>query len=150
LGLFLSTVVNKVDAKGRVSLPAHFRASLAGQSFHGVVLFPSQHYSCLEGFGWDYMEEISRRLENFDFFSNQQDDLATTIFGESVELPLDGDGRLVLPQNLRDHAGLDSEAAFVGLGRKFQIWQPLALEKRKQAARAGVQSGAFTLPKGDV
>ena len=140
--------MNKVDKKGRVSLPANFRSALSGQSFHGVVLFPSHHYACLEGFGWDYIEEVSKRLANFDFFSNDQDDLATTIFGESVQLPLDGDGRIVLPGHLREHAELDTEAVFVGMGRKFQVWQPAAFETRKAQSRSNVKTNALTLPKG--
>ncbi|MCB9965939.1 MAG: division/cell wall cluster transcriptional repressor MraZ [Rhodospirillales bacterium] len=150
MGLFLSTAVNKIDRKGRVSIPSHFRAALSGQSFQGVVLFPSHHYACLEGFGWDYIEEISQRLDTMDFFSNEQDDLATTIFGESVQLSFDNEGRILLPQGLREHAALDGDAVFVGLGRKFQVWEPAAFEQRKAESRQGIKSKALTLPKGGV
>ncbi len=148
LGLFLSTAVNKIDKKGRVSVPSNFRAVISVLSFNGIILFPSHHYACLEGFGIDYIQEISQRLDTFDLFSNEQDDLATTIFGESVQLPFDGDGRIILPQDLRDHAQLEGEAVFVGLGQKFQIWQPDAFQQRKKDSRQSVTSKSLSLPKG--
>ena len=94
--LFLSTFVNKVDRKGRVSVPASFRAALADQSFQGVVLFRSHGHPCIEGFPHSFMAELSDRLDNFDLFSADQDDLATSIFGEFVQLPLMS--QIILPE----------------------------------------------------
>jgi MraZ protein len=148
MALFLSTFVNRVDRKGRVSVPATFRAALAAQSFQGVVLFRSSGHPCLEGFGMDRMEEMSARLDAFDLFSAEQDDLATAIFGDSVQLPFDGEGRIVLPPALVEFAGLDEHAAFVGLGAKFQIWSPATFERRKTEARDRVKAQGLTLPKG--
>ena len=100
MALFLSTYTNKVDRKGRVSVPAPFRASLAGEAFQGIVLFRSNHHVCLEGFGYSAMEELGSRLDHFDLFSAEQDDMATAIFGAAVQLPFDGDGRIILPADL--------------------------------------------------
>ena len=147
MALFLSTYINRIDKKGRVSVPASFRAALAGQSFQGVVLFKSHNHPALEGFGWQAMEEISRRMDHFDLFSDAQDDLATAVFGAAVQLPLDGDGRIILPDSLIEFSGLDGQAAFVGLGTKFQIWNPEELEKRQERARKSVQEQKLTLPK---
>jgi MraZ protein len=144
--LFLSSYVNKIDKKGRVSVPAGFRAALSGQSFQGIVVFRSSHYAALEGFSWAFMEEMAARMDHFDLFSNAQDDMATAVFGDSVQLPFDGDGRIVLPEGLLKFAGLNDEACFVGLGRKFQIWSPAEFEKRREQARKGAKS--LTLPKG--
>ena len=146
--LFLSTHINKVDKKGRVSVPSQFRAELAGQSFQGIVLFRSHVHPALEGFPWSYMEEMSRRLDNFDMFSSAQDDLATSIFGDSIQLAFDGDGRIVLPVEVMEFSGIVERAAFVGLGTKFQIWDPDLLEKRKEEARRAVREKELTLPKG--
>ncbi len=148
MALFLSTHINKVDKKGRVSVPAQFRAELAAESFQGIVLFRSNAHAALEGFAWSYMQEISRRLENFDLFSPDQDDLATTVFGETVQLPFDGDGRIVLPTDLLEFAGVGERAAFVGLGNKFQVWNPEILAKRREDARRNVRDKNLTLPRG--
>lgn len=147
--LFLSTHINKVDKKGRVSVPASFRAAIEDQSFQGVVLFRSNNHDCLEGFAYSYMEELGERLDNFDLFSSEQDDLATAIFADAVQLPLDGDGRIILPEGLTGFAGLQGQAAFVGLGQKFQIWNPDLLEVRRSAARQAVRSNSLTVPKGN-
>lgn len=148
MALFLSTFTNKVDKKGRVSVPAGFRAALAGQEFQGVVLFRSQSHACLEGFSFSTMQEISARLDAFDLFSDAQDDLATAIFGEAVQLPIDGDGRIILPADLMGFAGIDAQAAFVGMGTKFQIWSPDGFNARREEARKAVKDNKLTIPKG--
>lgn len=149
MALFLSTHINKVDKKGRVSVPSQFRAELASENFQGIVLFRSHTQPALEGFAWSYMQEISRRVENFDLFSAEQDDLAMTIFGDSVQLAFDGEGRVVLPVELMEFAGVVERAAFVGLGNKFQIWDADILAKRREEARRTVRDKGLTLPKGD-
>lgn len=148
MSLFLSTYVNKVDSKGRVSVPAQFRAALAAEQFQGVVVFRSNNHAALEGFSWSFMEEIGERLDHFDLFSDSQDDLATAMFGDSVQLPFDGDGRIILPKDLIDFAGINDSAAFVGLGKKFQIWNPAAFRKRRDEARTQVKAQGLTIPKG--
>jgi len=145
--LFLSTFQNKIDKKGRVSVPASFRAELSKESFQGVVLFRSNVHQCLEGFAWSYMQEIGERLDDFDLFSAEQDDLATSIFGTAVQLSLDGDGRILLPSDLIDFAELDEKASFVGMGAKFQIWNANNFETRRDVARKAVKSQGLTIPK---
>ena len=149
MALFLSTYVNKVDKKGRVSVPSQFRAALAGQEFHGVILFRSSKFDALEGFTWDFMRDLADRVDSFDLFSDAQDDLATSIFSDSMQLPFDNEGRIILPQSLMDHAGIGEQAAFVGLGKKFQLWSPDRLQKRQADARKNVQDKGLTIPHRD-
>ncbi|PCI01234.1 MAG: division/cell wall cluster transcriptional repressor MraZ [Alphaproteobacteria bacterium] len=149
MGLFLSTFINRVDKKGRVSVPAPFRAALAHESYQGVVLFPSYTQKALEGVGMAAMENMGARMDSqFAFFSDDHDELATVLFGESVQLNFDENGRIILPQNFIDFAGIDDQVAFVGLGQKFQIWTPKEFESRKNIARNSVTSKKVTLPKG--
>lgn len=147
MALFLSTYTNKVDRKGRVSVPAPFRSALGEQLSQGIVVFCSNQHSCLEGFDFAKMEEIGERLDAFDLFSDDQDDLATTVFGESVQLLLDADGRVTLPLDLMEASHIVDSATFVGLGRKFQIWSPEQFKLRKSQARASVQDKKLTIPK---
>lgn len=148
MAIFLSTYTNKVDKKGRISVPASFRAAIADQSFQGIVVFRSNKHPALEGFSMDQMSELSERLDQFDMFSDEQDDLATAIFAEATPLPLDGDGRVVLPKDLAEHAGISESASFVGMGPKFQIWEPSRLAERRSSARNTVQNKKLTVPKG--
>ena len=147
MGLFLSTTVNRVDKKGRVSVPASFRATLSSEPFQGIILFQSYTQPALEGVGMTALEDLSVRIDtHFDLFSDTHDDMATILFGESIQCAFDGDGRITLPQNLCDFAGITDQVAFVGLGQKFQLWSPEKLEARKKEARKAIQTKSVTLP----
>ncbi|MEE8505259.1 MAG: division/cell wall cluster transcriptional repressor MraZ, partial [Kiloniellales bacterium] len=128
------------------SVPAPFRLTLAGQSFQGIVAFRSYRAAAIEACGIDFMERLNDSMTSLDFFSDAQDDLAATIFADSQQLPFDGDGRIILPGQLAEHAGITEHAAFVGKGPIFQIWQPDALERYKEEARARAKSQGLTLP----
>ena len=145
MALFLSTFVNKVDRKGRVSVPASFRAALAGQSFAGIVAFRSFKYSAIEAGGVDRLEEMSARLDTLDQFSEERESLAS-IFADTQQLAFDSEGRIVLPQFFAEHAGITENAAFVGLGREFQIWEPEAHKAHQEAMRERARRQGTTLP----
>ncbi len=145
MALFVGTVVNKVDRKWRVSVPASFRAALAGQSFTGIVAFPSFKHPALECCAIDFMERLGQSLYEVDTFSDRQDDLAATIFAEAHQLPFDSEGRIMLPQPLMAHAGITEIAAFVGQGPRFQIWEPRAREAFAAEARERVRRQNMTL-----
>ncbi|MGF1593615.1 MAG: division/cell wall cluster transcriptional repressor MraZ [Kiloniellaceae bacterium] len=144
--MFMGTYENKVDQKGRVSLPAAFRTALAGLSFQGIVAFPSHRADAIEGCGIDFMEQLNARVQEFALFSETHDDLATTIFAESHQLPFDSTGRIILPEDFRVHAGIADKAAFVGMGDLFQIWEPGRLAVHKAAARQRAREQRLTLP----
>jgi MraZ protein len=144
--LFLSTFVNKVDRKGRVSVPATFRAALADQRFSGIIAFPSFKYPALDASGIDRMEEMSARLDTLDEFSEEHENLAALLFGGSQPLPFDTEGRIVLPENLAQHACITESAAFVGLGRSFQIWEPARFAEHQAALRERARRQGTRLP----
>lgn len=145
MALFLSTFVNKIDKKGRVSVPATFRAALGQESFQGIVAFRSYKHNAIEGCGMDRMQRLCASVDNMDFFSDAQDDLASTIFADALQLPLDGDGRIILPQVLIEHANITESAAFVGRGATFQIWKPEAFQLYQDSARSRVSEQQTTL-----
>ncbi len=152
MGLFLSTVTNRVDAKGRSSVPAKFRAVLNGDGSEGagsVVVFPSFTHACLEAMTMDKVMEIADRLEGaFNPFDDEADAFAQSILASCVDLPFDREGRIMLPDGLRSHAGIRDQASFVGLGRRFQIWDPelyadYAAEARSLARDRRAKFGAL-------
>lgn len=148
MALFLSTSIHKIDKKGRVSVPSAFRAALEKETFAGVVVMPSQQHPCLEGFAFSAMEDIAARLDEFDLFSETQNDLATSVFGEAVQLAFDGEGRILIPGELMAHTNLNDQVAFVGMGTKFQIWSPSDYALRREEARRSVRENKLTIPKG--
>ena len=129
---FFGTFINKVDAKGRVSIPAPFRAVLQARGLASVALHPSLFETCLDGAGFDRFEDLERQIWD-SFTPTAGNEAAELIMGELRELPLDGDGRIVLPDEFIAKANLTDQAAFVGQGRKFQIWEPTALANLKKA-----------------
>lgn len=135
MSLFLSTYYNKIDKKGRISVPATFRAALQTQSFHGIIAYSSFVNPCIEACGMDRIEMLARRIETLDPFSDEHDAFSTTILGGSIELPFDGEGRVVLPEKLLAQAGLDDRAVFVGKGKTFEIWEPAQFETYAQRLR---------------
>jgi len=142
MGLFLGTHINKVDKKGRVSVPSQFRLALSDQSFQGIVLYPSlAHDGVAEGSGMSFLEELAAATASqLDVFSDEQDDLATIIYGSSVQLPIDGDGRVVLPEAMISHIGITEQVAFVGKAKRFQLWLPDAYAAHEAEAKARLRA----------
>lgn len=138
MSLFLSTFINKIDKKGRISVPATFRATLSKESFTGVVLFRSFKFKAIEGCGINWMIKLSERVDEIGIFSDKKDDLSTTIFADAHQLLFDTEGRIVLPEKLINHANLKQKAAFVGNGNTFQIWNPTDFEDFQKHARKRV------------
>lgn len=118
-----------------MSVPAMFRQAVAKDAFQGVVVFRSFKYPALEGMAMARLEQLSQGMEKLGVFSDTQDDLVTSVFADAVPLPFDSEGRIILPQALVEHAGIQDDVTFVGRGQMFQIWQPHAFAKHQAAAR---------------
>lgn len=136
---FVSTFTNKIDAKGRVSVPAQFRAILSKDGYDGIYCYPSLDADALDCGGRRLVDKIGSLLEGLDPYSDERDHLATALFGTSEVLSLDQDGRTMLPERLRAHADIADRVTFVGLGDKFQIWQPERFDARLKEARDKVR-----------
>lgn len=143
---FFGNFENKIDRKGRVSIPAPFREQLVGQGFNGIIAFRSFRRDCIEAAGQDYLEGLSEKIAaSYDQFSDDEDDLLDAILGDCHRIPFDGEGRVILPARLIAHAGMAERAAFVGRDQYFQIWAPEALEQRIEAARKRAREQKLTL-----
>ena len=100
MALFLDTFVNKIDSKGRVSVPATFRAQLQGQAFHGIVASPLAKYPAIQCAGIDWFQRLSNELSNGELFSDANDDLTAALFPDAKQLAFVGEGRIMLPELL--------------------------------------------------
>jgi MraZ protein len=137
---FVSTFTNKIDAKGRVSVPASFRSVLERDGYAGgIYCYPSLDAPALDCGGERLAKKIDGLLAGLPDYSNERDELSVALYGDVQILSIDGDGRIVVPEGLRAHAGLDAAVTFVGLGDKFQMWEPQRFEKRREEARNKVQ-----------
>jgi MraZ protein len=144
--LFLSTYVNKVDRKGRVSVPATFRSTLAANRYPNVVIaYPSFRLAMIECRGSDRMEELQQRLDALAEFSEEHDNLIQ-IFADSQPLTIDGDGRVILAESLKDHARIGDDVAFVGRGALFELWDPRHYQDHSATVRERWRRQGTTLP----
>ena len=136
--MLLGTHIVGVDAKGRASVPAPFRALLKGgeDSRGRVYVWPSYRGAFLEGGDLGLLARYQAALSARGEFDELRDDLDYAIFGEARALDLDETGRASLPEDLRAHAQLNGKAAFVGLSERFEIWSPALLDARIAEARA--------------
>lgn len=136
---FVSNFTNRVDAKGRVSIPATFRAVLARDGFEGVYVHPALDAPALDAGGHALLGEIDAFLSSLPPYSDERDQLSTAMFGTSEILRIDGDGRIGLTELVKTHAGLSDAVTFVGLGGKFQIWEPERFRAHLEEARERVR-----------
>ena len=126
---FRGRFTNKIDSKGRVSVPAKFRAVTIAQGLNGVILFPPLNPgSFVEGCGPAFSDVIDQMLDRREGVEPERQALSAVLIGESAELSFDSDGRVILPETLRNLAGITDEATFVGMGQRFQIWEPKAYD----------------------
>ncbi|MCF3945547.1 division/cell wall cluster transcriptional repressor MraZ [Acidiphilium sp. AL] len=146
---FLGTHQNRLDAKGRVSVPATFRAMLRkdGEAT-GLILRPSHKHACIEAWPAPVFETLAEQLQGLDLFSEAHDDMAAAIYADAYPLDADKEGRILLPEPLVAHAGLADSVVFMGLGRIFQIWEPQAATRRREEARERARARGLTLPAG--
>jgi MraZ protein len=133
--MFLSSYENKLDKKGRVSVPASYRSYLSNLGYNGVICYPSFNNQSIEAWPQDRIEKISNTIDSLNPFEEKRDYFATSILSESINLQFDTEGRISLTSKLLRHANIRSNMLFVGQGKTFQIWEPTAFEKFRANAR---------------
>ena len=121
---FVSHYTLRLDAKGRVSIPASFRAVLARDGFEGLYCYPALDRPALDAGGNALLAEIEALIARYAPYSEEREQFAAALYGTSEVLKIDGEGRVVLTEPLKSHAGIADAVAFAGLGHKFQIWEP--------------------------
>ena len=134
--LFVSHFVNKIDKKGRISFPSLFRNALSKANKNEIILYKSLKHNSVEGCSVQRINEIAKRINSLDFFSEDQEDFSTSIFSEIIPTNLDKEGRFLIPESLKKFAGISSKATFIGQGFYFQIWEPnAAIIKQKESRK---------------
>ena len=133
--MFLSSYENKIDKKGRVSVPASFRSFLTTQGYNGFVSYPSFSNPALECCTQERIEKLSNSIDTLNPFEEKRDYFATSVLSESENLQFDTEGRVSIPEKLLNHAKIKSGVLFVGLGKTFQIWEPKNFNRFKSIAR---------------
>ena len=149
MSLFLSSYENRLDTKGRISVPASFRASVSDEKFAGIVLYRSFTNNCIEGLTLSRMEQMAAATDKIGVFDSGLDDLTALLFADARQLAFDVTGRVVIPADLLAHAGITDTAVFVGRGNSFQIWNPDAFRAAQAKSLENLRKSRPNLRIGD-
>lgn len=139
LDRFVANFTNRLDSKGRLSIPAPFRAVLARDGFEGLYIHPSLDQQALDCGGHALIAQIDGLLDRFRPYTPEHDVYSVALMGVSETLKVDAEGRIILTDSLKDFAKIGSEATFVGQGYKFQIWEPSRFRSHLEEARNQVR-----------
>jgi MraZ protein len=148
--LFVSHYTLRLDAKARVSIPAPFRTVLMRDGFEGLYCYPALDRPAIDAGGNALLKEIDGLIARYAPYSEEREQFSAALYSTSEILKIDGEGRVVLTEPLKAHAGITDAVTFCGRGHKFQIWEPgrfraelaeapekvRALKKRQGARRA--------------
>ncbi len=145
VALFLSTFINKIDSKGRVSVPASFRSALTNQAFSGFIAYRAIKFPALEASSIEHLEDLTARIAALPELSDDRDALSS-IMSDSHQLAFDSEGRIILPHFLAEYVGIAGSVAFVGLGRTFQIWEPERFKTHQEEMRERIRQRGLTVP----
>jgi MraZ protein len=133
---FLSSAVNRIDAKGRVSVPGAFRALAAKRGYHELYALRALEEPALDIGGMDLLERYERQLEQSNPFLRASDDMSAYVHGEGMFLKLDGEGRITISDFVREHTGISTDVGFLGRGQFFQIWEPDRMRRHLSDVRS--------------
>lgn len=140
MSLFVSNFTLRLDAKGRVSIPASYRAVLQRDQLGALFLMPAPDRPAIDAGGQALVDEIRRFVERFPLYSEEREQFSAALFGTSETLKIDTEGRLILPEALKVHAGIAERVTCVGLGHKFQLWEPQRFSARLAQATEKVRA----------
>ena len=146
MAVFLSHFINRLDKKGRVSVPASFRAAL-GVEAGGIMVFRALHHDALDACSPAHLEKLSESIETLDLAPEVFELIETNIFGGAQFLPFDGEGRISLPETLAATVGINEQIAFVGRRTTFQLWEPAKFTAHAEAMRSAAKTHDISLSK---
>jgi MraZ protein len=137
---FVSNTTLRLDAKGRVSIPASFRSVLTRDGFAGLYCYPALDQPAIDAGGSALLAEIDALVARFPPYAGEREEFLVALYGRSETVTIDTEGRVILPEELKSHAGITDAVAFVGLGHKFQIWEPQRFRAHLAKATATVRA----------
>lgn len=132
-----------LDDKGRIAIPAKCREMFAVCCHNNqLIITIDTEERCLLMYPLTYWQDIEQKLEKLPSFNYAARRIQRLLIGHATEVLLDNQGRVLLPQELREYAGLKKKLVLVGQGKKFEIWDAnLWIEKRNHLLEEHVGNG---------
>ena len=147
MSFFYGSHENRLDAKGRVSVPASFRSAVRGETETiSLILRPSHIPGCIEAWPRAAYARWQVKLDAMDEFDPKREALATLLYSEAFPVETDAQGRIMLPADLVAHAGITEAVSFFGRGEHFHLWEPARGAAFKLASRALAPGFSIGLP----
>lgn len=137
--MFLSTFNNNLDDKNRFVLPKEYRNILTDNTF---IAFRSYNNDAIDCFSSERMKKLIEKVDNeMDILSNSRENFETAVFADAMILKFDKVGRVVMPDILKEYAGIEKNFVIVGKGSTFQIWEPSKFKEYQELAKAALKKG---------
>ena len=130
LGMFRGITPINLDAKGRMAIPMRYRTQLT-EDENQIVVTIDTNTACLLLYPLPEWEVIEQKLAALPSFNEAARRIQRLLIGHATELDIDSNGRVLLPNVLRDYANLDKKIVLVGQGKKFEIWSHEAWEQAR-------------------
>ena len=127
---FTSEYESKLDAKGRLVLPARIKAQLPEGGGHELVIRKGFEH-CLILYPMVEFKKVFSKISGLSEFNEEYRKLQRNFFSGTVTVELDGNGRVLIPKNMLTYAGIDKDLILVGMGNKVEIWNPSSYEKHQ-------------------
>jgi MraZ protein len=122
-----------LDDKGRVVIPTRYRELLMERSAGALVVTVDRDGECLLIYPLNDWEQVERRLMELPSLHPQSRRLQRLMVGHATDLVLDGHGRMLLPPELREFAGLNRHAVLIGQGSRCELWDEARWSERRDA-----------------
>lgn len=120
-----------LDAKGRLAIPTRHRERILARS-DGQLVVTIDREKCLLIFPLPDWEELERKLVRLPVLRTRSRGLVRMMQGLATEVEMDTNGRILLPQALREFAGLDRQTMLIGQGNRFELWDEQRWHERTE------------------
>jgi MraZ protein len=124
-----------LDAKGRIAIPARYRDRLREMCEGELVVTFNPYDECLPIYPLSEWEECERKMEAVEDESEDFREMQRMLYFYTHDVEMDGSGRILVPQQLRELVGLEKSAVLIGHGKKFELWGEERWQKHSQAGR---------------
>ncbi len=121
--MFIGHFTHTIDTKGRLSIPVKFREEINADS-KGIVYITTDLDPCLVAYTLEQWDALIEKINNFPVMNQGVKAYRRLLYSKATECSLDKQGRVLIPQKLRDHAGLSGDTYLIGNDNKIEIWHP--------------------------
>jgi len=132
--MFRGRHVHTIDAKGRVSIPAAYRTELQRRSDQPPIL--TGEHRCLKLYAFDDWCEYEQRIVTEAAVDPEAQDFVRLVISRAVDTPIDKQGRILVPQYLREQAHIQKDVTFAGVGLTVEVWDTARFEESLEETQA--------------